>query len=192
MNGWQFSANMFPDALMDGVSQFDVIDGGLCRFAALAFAEIDAAGSVNVSKFGKANPGSGGFVDIAMAAQRLVFTGTFTTGGLEIECEARRLHIKQEGRVSKFVQNVQSITYNVANGVTRGQTALIITERAVFEVTPEGLVLLEIAPGIELQRDVLDLMLFGPVRIEDPLKFMDASLFDASPANAPQTSAIST
>ena len=183
MNGWQFSANMFPDALLDGVSQFDVIDGGLCRFGALAFAEIDSVGSVNVSKFGKANPGSGGFVDIAMAAQRLVFTGTFTTGGLEIECEEGRLLIKREGRVSKFVQTVQSITYSIAKGVERGQTALIVTERAVFEVTPEGLVLLEIAPGIELQRDVLDLMSFRPVRIAEPLKFMDASLFDASPAN---------
>lgn len=177
MNGWQFSANAYPEALMDGVSQFDVIDGGLCRFAALAFAEYDGQGSVNVSKFGKANPGAGGFTDIAANARRLVFTGTFTTGGLDIDYSGGTTRILNEGKVRKFVARTQSVTYGVSGGVERGQTALLITERAVFEVHPEGLVLTEIAPGIDLQRDVLDLMDFAPARIAHPLKSMDASLF---------------
>lgn len=183
MNGWQFSANIHPQAMMDGLSQFDVIDGGLCRFAALAFAEYDAQGSVNVSKFGRANPGAGGFTDIAVNAQRLVFTGSFTTGGLDIAYADGRMSIVTEGKVSKFVTRAQSITYSVSDGVARGQTALIVTERAVFEVVPQGLVLIEIAPGADLQRDVLDLMGFAPHRILDPLPLMDALLFD--PAFAP-------
>jgi propionate CoA-transferase len=178
MNGWQFSANIHPQALMDGLSQFDAIDGGLCRFAALAFAEYDARGAVNVSKFGRANPGAGGFTDIAENAQRLVFTGSFTTGGLDVAYADGRMSIVTEGKVSKFVAQAQSITYSVTDGVKRGQSALIVTERAVFEVTPDGLVLTEIAPGADLKRDILDLMGFAPHRILDPLPLMDAALFD--------------
>ncbi|WP_211441820.1 CoA-transferase [Collimonas humicola] len=181
MNGWQFSANLHPQALLDGVTQFDVIDGGLCRFAALAFAEYDSHGTVNVSKFGKVNPGSGGFIDIAMNAQRLVFTGSFTTGGLDIAYDGGRMTILKEGKVSKFVNTAQSITYSVGKGVAGGQSALIITERAVFEATSQGLVLIEIAPGVDLQRDILAHMAFAPHRILDPLPLMEASLFDPRP-----------
>lgn len=181
MNGWQFSANRHPQALLDGVTQFDVIDGGLCRFAALAFAEYDSHGTVNVSKFGKVNPGAGGFIDIAANAQRLVFTGSFTTGGLEVGYDGGRMTIHREGKVSKFVDTAQSITYSVANGVAGGQSALIVTERAVFEATPHGLVLAEVAPGIDVRRDVLAHMAFAPQRIVDPLPLMDAALFDPNP-----------
>ncbi|HEY0207762.1 CoA-transferase [Acerihabitans sp.] len=177
MNGWQFSANRHPDALLDGLTQFDVIDGGLCRFAALAFAEYDARGNVNVSKFGKANPGAGGFTDIAFNARRLVFTGSFTTGGLDIAYQQGKMHIRQEGKVSKFVHQAQSITYAVGQGIKKGQDALIITERAVFEATADGLILTEIAPGADLQRDILDKMEFAPVGILDPLPLMESSLF---------------
>lgn len=177
MSGWQFSANKYPDALIDGLTQFDVIDGGLCKFAALAFAEYDSEGTVNVSKFGRVNPGAGGFTDIAANAERLVFTGTFTTGGLVVEYEDGKTRIVKEGKVSKFVRCAQSITYQVAQGVARGQEAIIVTERAVFEVRNNGLALVEIAPGIDLQTDVLDLMNFSPVEILDPLPLMDAALF---------------
>ena len=180
MNGWQFSANLYPQALLDGVTQFDVIDGGLCRFAALAFAEYDSHGTVNVSKFGKVNPGAGGFIDIAMNAQRLVFTGSFTTGGLDIGYDAGRMKILKEGKVSKFVNTAQSITYSVAKGVSAGQSALIVTERAVFEQTAQGLVLTEVAPGVDVRRDILEHMAFAPARIVDPLPLMDASLFSAT------------
>ena len=183
MPGWQFSANINPDALLDGLTQFDAIDGGLCRFAALSFAEFDAAGRVNVSRFGAACPGAGGFIDIARNVRRIVLAGTFTTGGLRAEVKAGQLVIATEGKVRKFVRDVQSITYPVAEGVAqRGQEALIVTERAVFRVMPEGLELIEIAPGIDLQRDVLDQMDFAPVRIADPLPRMKAAHFLPLPA----------
>jgi len=178
MPGWQFSANMNPDAILDGVTQFDAIDGGLCPFTALSFAEFDANSVVNVSKFGSANPGAGGFIDIAQNAQRLIFAGTFTTGGLRANVEDGRLVIEREGKVRKFVKEAASITYRVADGVrNRAQAAMIVTERAVFNVTADGLELIEIAPGIDLQRDVLDLMDFPPVRIADPLPRMDTAHF---------------
>lgn len=174
MPGWQFSANINPDAILDGVTQFDAIDGGLCRFAALSFAEVDAAGVVNVSRFGSANPGAGGFIDIAENARRLVFAGTFTTGGLEVAVEDGRLRIVREGKVRKFVERAASVTYRACEGVARkGQEALIVTERAVFRIAADGLELTEIAPGIDLQTEVLDLMAFPPVRIADPLPRMD-------------------
>ncbi|MGH1572804.1 acyl CoA:acetate/3-ketoacid CoA transferase [Methylobacterium sp. P31] len=178
MSGWQFSANVNPDAILDGLSQFDAIDGGLCKFAALAFAQFDAQGRVNVSRFGAANPGAGGFIDIAERAERLVFTGTMTTGGLSIAYEQGRMSILREGKVKKFARQVESVTYDVAAGVLeRGQNALIVTERAVFEVGLEGLILTEIAPGIDLQRDVLDQMEFAPARISESLREMDPALF---------------
>lgn len=178
MSGWQFSANINPTAILDGVTQFDAIDGGQCRFAALAFAQFDAAGVVNVAKFGNANPGAGGFIDIAHNAQRLVFTGTFTTGGLEVAYENGAMRIVREGAVRKFVRRADHVTYDVAAGIAgRGQSALIVTERAVFQVTSDGLVLLEIAPGMDLKRDLLDQMEFLPVRIADPLPLMDATFF---------------
>ena len=185
MPGWQFSANINPDALLDGLTQFDAIDGGLCRFAALSFAEFDAGGCVNVSRFGSACPGAGGFIDIAQNARRIILAGTFTTGGLRAEVAGGRLVIATEGRVRKFVTAAQSITYRVAEGVAaRGQEALIVTERAVFRVLPEGLELVEIAPGVDLQRDVLEQMDFPPVRIAKPLPQMDAAHFRPQPETA--------
>jgi len=182
MSGWQFSANVNPDAIVDGLYQFDIIDGGLCPFAALAFAQFDASGAVNVSKFGAANPGAGGFIDIAQSARRLVFTGTFTTAGLETTCEDGRLNIIRDGKVSKFVNTAESVTYRVAEGVRRrGQQALIVTERAVFDVTPEGLVLIEIAPGVDVRRHVLERMEYPPAHILDPLPQMDAGFFSGGP-----------
>lgn len=183
MSGWQFSANVNPDAIVDGLYQFDIIDGGLCAFAALAFAQFDASGAVNVSKFGAANPGAGGFIDIAQSARRLVFTGTFTTAGLDASCENGQLNIIRDGKVSKFVNTADSVTYRVIDGVRqRGQSAMIVTERAVFEVTGEGLVLVEIAPGIDVRRHVLERMEYAPIRILDPLPQMDHALFTDRPA----------
>lgn len=183
MSDWQFSANLHPTGLVDGVSQFDLIDGGLCRFAALAFAQCDAGGRVNVSRFGNANPGAGGFIDIAHNARRLVFTGTLTTGGAEIVVRAGGLRIAREGRVRKLVRAVEHITYDAGRGVReRGQEALVLTERAVFRIEPEGLALVEIAPGVDVRRDVLEQMEFAPSRIAEPLPMMAAELFaEATP-----------
>lgn len=178
MPGWQFSANINPDAILDGVTQFDAIDGGLCPFAALSFAEFDAHGVVNVSKFGSANPGAGGFIDIAHNAKRLIFAGTFTTGGIAIDIVDGQLVIIREGKVRKFVSEATSITYRATNGVRdRGQEALIVTERAVFRIDGDGLELIEIAPGIDLQTQVLNQMDFAPVRIASPLPLMAAAHF---------------
>lgn len=178
MPGWQFSANLNPDAILDGVTQFDAIDGGLCPFTALSFAEFDAQGVVNVSKFGSANPGAGGFIDIAQNARRLIFAGTFTTAGLRCDVVDGQLVIQAEGKVKKFVQEAASITYRAQEGVAqRNQDAMIITERVVFRIAADGLELIEIAPGIDLQKDVLDLMDFAPVRIADPLPLMDSAHF---------------
>lgn len=178
MGGWQFSANKYPEALLDGVTQFDFIDGGGCPFAALAFAQFDDAGNVNVSRFGIANPGAGGFIDIAHNAQELLFTGTFTTGGLEIEFKDGRLAILKEGKVKKFVREADQITYPVRRNVAeRGQKATIITERAVFAVQADGLVLTEIAPGIDVKTQVLDLMEGVQVRVAPDLCTMEAELF---------------
>ena len=190
MPGWQFSANINPDALMDGVTQFDAIDGGLCEFAALSFAEYDAQGIVNVSKFGAANPGAGGFIDIAQNARRLIFAGTFTTGGLRADVVDGKLLIEREGKVRKFVREAASITYRVAEGVQkRDQEALIVTERAVFRCCSDGLELIEIAPGIDVQTQVLDLMDFAPVRIADPLPLMNAAHFVKPTETKERTSA---
>jgi propionate CoA-transferase len=178
MSGWQFSANLFPEALIDGVYQFDFINGGNCDFAALAFAQFDVQGNVNVSKFAGYNPGSGGYIDIASNTQRLVLTGTFTTGGLDVESTGGGLRIVTEGRFRKFVNSVEQITYPLMSGIRKsGQTALIITERAVFGVDENGLTLEEIADGVDLQRDILDQMEYPPFRIAEPLKKMDPALF---------------
>jgi propionate CoA-transferase len=191
MSGWQFSANIGPEALLDGVQQLDFIDGGNCPFAALAFAQFDREGNVNVSRFGSSNPGAGGFIDIAQNARDLVFTGTFTTSGLAVGIGDGGLQIVKEGAVQKFVDRVEQITYPVRKGVVeRGQTALIVTERAVFRVMAEGLMLAEVAKGIDVRRDVLDQMAFAPARIADPLPLMDASLFaESTPAALSGTTA---
>lgn len=181
MSGWQFSANIGPEALLDGPQQLDFIDGGNCPFAALAFAQFDRACNVNVSWFGASNPGAGGFIDIAQNAKDLVFTGTFTTSGLNVAIGNGGLSVVTEGAVRKFVDRAEQITYPVRQGVTeRGQTALVVTERAVFRVEPEGLALVETAKGIDVRRDVLEQMAFQPCRIAEPLPAMDAALFAGS------------
>ncbi|WP_020201272.1 acyl CoA:acetate/3-ketoacid CoA transferase [Cupriavidus sp. WS] len=180
MSGWQFSANKYPEALIDGPSQFDFIDGGNCPMAALAFAQFDRAGNINVSRFGAANPGPGGFIDIAYNARKLLFTGTFTTGGLAADTTDGFLSVGREGSVRKFVERVDEITYPLGRNVAeRGQEAKVITERAVFSVAPDGLVLEEVAPGIDIRSQVLDLMAFQPVRVAEPLARMDPTLFRA-------------
>jgi propionate CoA-transferase len=190
MSGWQFSANVGPEALLDGVQQFDFIDGGNCPFAALAFAQYDREGNVNVSWFGSSNPGAGGFIDIAQNAKELVFTGSFTTAGLNVNIGDGGLRVVKEGSVQKFVDRTDQITYPVRKGVIeRGQKALIVTERAVFRVIPEGLMLTEVAKGVDVRRDILDQMAFAPARILDPLPLMAPSLFTeiAEVVRAPDT-----
>jgi len=178
MSNWQFSANRHPEGLLDGLTQFDFIDGGNCEFAALAFAQFDTQGNVNVRKFGTFNPGAGGFIDIAHNARELVFTGTLTTAGLQIDAGKQGLKVRNEGKVRKFVREVEQITYPVRKGVVeRGQRAKLITERAVFEVTADGLILTEVARGVDIKRDVLEQMEFAPTKIVEPTPLMKDELF---------------
>ena len=177
MSGWQFSANLYPEALIDGPSQFDFINGGGCKFAALSFAQLDAVGNINVSKFAGFSPGSGGFIDIARNAKKLVFVGTFTTAGLEVCVASSKIQILREGKIKKFVENVDQITYPMAKGISeRGQEAMIVTERAVFKMNGSNLVLTEIAPGVDLDSDIRGQIEFG-IDVANDLRPMDAALF---------------
>ncbi len=161
--GLSFGVSVHPEAIIDQPAQFDFYDGRGLDFAALGAAEIDRCGNVNVSRFGSRLAGVGGFVNITQTARRLVFCGTFTTGGLEVESEDEKLKILAEGRHAKFVERVEQLSFSADRSRRSGQDVLYVTERAVFRLVDEGLELIEVAPGIDLQSQVLDLLPFEPI-----------------------------
>jgi propionate CoA-transferase len=164
------------DAIVDQPYQFDFYDGGGLDLAFLSFAQIDSQGSVNVSRFGEKVIGVGGFQNIAQNAKTIIFSGTFTAGKQEIGWEEGDTHIRKDGNLIKFVKELDQISYSGPHAQSIGQRALYISERAVFQRGSQGLELIEIAPGVNLERDVLAKMEFRPVIAPD-LKIMDHSLF---------------
>mgnify|MGYP000887673180 CR=1 FL=1 len=162
-------------AIIDPAGLFDLYDGGGLDVAFLGLAQMDKVGNINVSKFGPKVAGCGGFVNITQNSKKVVYCGTFTTGGLRIGVDNGKLIIKQEGKVKKFLNHVEQITFSGEYAAKVGQPVLYVTERAVFALTPEGVELKEIAPGIDLEKDVLALMEFKPI-IKD-VKLMDERIF---------------
>ncbi len=174
-SGLNFGASTNTECLIAQNQQFDFYDGGGLDLACLGMAEADRAGNVNVSRFGPKLAGAGGFINISQSARKMVFVGTFTANGLEIVTGDGTLSIVREGRAHKFVERVEHITFSGAYAAARRRPVLYVTERCVFRLDAQGVELIEIAPGVDLERDILSHMAFRPV-IREP-KPMDARLF---------------
>ncbi|TVQ38212.1 MAG: acyl CoA:acetate/3-ketoacid CoA transferase [Geminicoccaceae bacterium] len=180
-SGLDFGAAINTDAIIHQNQQFDFYDGGGLDMACLGMAEADRHGNVNVSRFGAKLAGAGGFINISQNAKKLVFAGTFTAGGLLIETGRGSLAITSEGRAKKFIERVYQITFAGERAASLGQSVLYVTERCVFELTTDGLALLEVAPGIDVERDILAHMGFRPI-VDSPAT-MRADIFLDRPMN---------
>ncbi len=174
--GGSFVPALNADAVMDSAFQFNFYEGGGLDITFLGIGEIDAAGNVNVSKFGNEWNGPGGFNTITEHTPDLVFCGSLTSGGLRVAVDDGQLRIEQEGKHRKLVPRVEQITLNASRAIARGQRILYITERAVFRCDEQGLLLTEIAPGIDLDTQIRPYVGF-PLRVADELQTMDARIF---------------
>ena len=175
LDGYGFGASLNFTASIDHASQFDFIDGGGLDIACLGFAECDGAGNVNASRFASRVSGCGGFINISQNSKKVVFVGTFTSGGLAARIEDGELRIETEGKYRKFVDAVGQVTFAGACAGRERRTVLYGTERCVFQLREDGLELTEVAPGVDLRTQILDLLPFKPI-VFDP-KPMAAALF---------------
>jgi len=185
LGGFEFGASMNFCASIDHPYQFDFIDGGGLDSAYLGFAECDGLGNVNASRFANRVSGCGGFINITQNSKKVVFVGTFTSGGLKTSIADGRLVIEQEGKHPKFVEKIGQRTFSGARAASQGRQVFYVTERCVFALRKDGLELIEIAPGIDIKSQVLDLLPFSPM-VGDPVE-MNPAIFQAEPMGLRQT-----
>lgn len=179
MDGVLFGYARNATAMLDAATQFDFYAGGGLDVAFLGFGEFDAQGNVNVSKLGGLTVGPGGFIDIAQNARKVVFCGTMAAKGVKLQTGDGQMRVLQQGAIKKLLPQVEQITFSGHEALKRGQTVLFLTERASFRLTAQGIELFELAPGVDLQRDVLDQMDFVP-SLSPALAVMPADLFTAN------------
>lgn len=184
-SGLDFGAGINTDAIIDQNQQFDFYDGGGLDLACLGMAECDRVGNINVSRFGNKLAGAGGFINISQNARRVIFAGTFTAGGLDAVVQDGKLLIRQEGSTSKFIDKVRQVTFSGKISGERNQSVLYVTERCVFELSENNLKLIEIAPGIDLNRDILAHMDFVPCCKN--IREMNAAIFQEAPMKLKET-----
>ena len=175
-----FGASTNPEAIIDMGAMFDYFDGGGLDITFLGMAELDSEGNINASSFGDRRPGIGGFINITHKTKHIVFMGTLTSGGLEVAIGDGRINIVKEGRQKKIVSHVEQLSFHGLSAIDRGVDILYVTERAVFKLRDGHLFLTEIAPGIDLQRDVLD-QIAAKVTVADDLRIMDSRIFCDKP-----------